>query len=1472
MAEYQRCPRCTHSEIRAVGVDCPICFKEQRAKMQSAGNAYMLQKAQESLESRRAPFHMYRNYTRNVATANSHQDSDERIYAHRNLPLLRNSGLTKRIINNENFSTQRMKPLQKAGAICLCPLESLPTSSQPIKADETEVFFDDEPRRESKYVFLNGDIYRGKEPLPEDRVIYGIDSPMASVHSAVREAVKPSASTKVLPSEEAHAADSPTDRTKRSRSASRRSNLGGEEERTDKVPSGSYRNFFSLSGRCYRVIEVGRTAPKPSAKKANQQSFLPEAVRRSEAARDGEQQGQRTSHRSSGHSRNAPHSEKGKAKEYDKRVSNDPNDKPKIVPQKPTKTRDGRRQSRRRDEGRKDTRRISPTREKQFSRRSPSRFDDADDNERLPPISRDRYWRNRSPSFQHVRKHSSDNAGRRGGEVNSRNDEHKRRHPDSMDSADALSPYSRSHRDDDFVPSKSGNRSGRESDCVVTDGSGRPRNRPRKRRVGRKQRGRRHSPSLSSGSSGKDVYNDRRRAARHGRDRESDTDSEWSEVAEDFLWSMVRSDSALSSSTLSSTSDGSSTSSSSTEHERSRGQRHRRGGRGRRSSFSSSASASNSDKAVRRSHHPKRNSGHHASDKSKRTKNARPSPRLSSSASISQSASTSIPTHRPESGVDRPHQSGSLSPLLPHDSRSSSPPRPPVVHAVRPPLPTGLLPPFTEEMIPSTRYEPACPSPVAHMPQPPLSEVTAAEQANEKEEKTAAGGTDGCISRETRQPWTAEEVASAANPLRRAYEEIPAEPLLLTHFNDLRRPSITSSLPVCSPSNAPQTLPPREHDSVLPALPSGAPYDLDSIAAYVLRVICDRLGGEGTRYGGLPGPPLPPQETEAAHAASTAEKEAEEQRLAQEKAAAAQRRRAELLRLHQLLREVQEELRYFQEAKMPLDSLTSSLKFASAQVSEFAENDAMRSDLDESATSPKFPGNIVADSSTLVYVDGEQKLPRLSKGGHDANVSDLEVDMATLERLLKELRDRRTKHEARLRELEVAAAAKAAAAKEAAAAAEEEERRKSKEEAEQRQRKAVEEEAAARALQAQQQMQEVAALVAQEANTRTIIAREEKFTYDQLVAYAATSQDESRRRAIAAQEARFDNECTDLLEAELDARANIAAMAAEEAEDFWDVAAQLWQAAAEEAEEAAAAEEAKAEAERERLEQEAATEAEQAARRKSAAWQAAQAEEEARLQAEILEIEAAAANAARQRQESQESHGTEKKGNRKWSMPRTSIKGRRVQSNLIPGQILDVSEESGKIRLVGDPHIEAVVARMRERRRADRMRQERLASAMLRSPVTKPGRSPRVAGPPPSNREPSTVRISVAGNGVAPQVRKSGQGASRATSRRSVTSSRSRNSVGAGNGRLDQADRGEIPPSRGRLQSESSFVADAALDLEVEGQHVGTPYKTRSRASSIASAGVPHMGGVFTAATPHKSRFPDDETDALTSSNILEVE
>lgn len=1429
--------------------------------MQSAGNTYLHQKAVEGIEGRRHPSHMYKTYTRTVATANSFQRNDARLYAQDSLPPLRKSELTDRIAAQQSFADQRIRPLPAAGAISLHPLETTSASPLPAKLEDEDVFFDDAPYRQSKYILLNGEVYRSERPMEQDRTLYGIDSPTAAIRAAVKDAMRRSTSTKAPPSDDSDVSDDSRAQIQPNQSRSRLGKLPEKQEMSEGFGEGSYREFVSSSGRTYRVVEVIKGGSRRVAGESNVRNSLRDAQDAMHRAKEGESQSRVLSRHSSARSR---HQRRSRSNGHDSadRAEDQTRTKRNVAPQRPVQPRDRRQRTSHYVQNKHHRRhRSTSPRDAEACEHRSRKSDYASSSERLPPIVQERQSRRRSPSPQQRQGAAATRDRSQSGNVKERSAERRGRRVDSADSQrDVSLSRSRSPRDNEYSPAVNNQDSRKESDCVVTGGSVRPVHRPRKRREdGKAQRSGERGVSTSVASSQSDAADNRRRAtSRQRRVEEDDCESDWSNASDASSWSVISSDlPSYSSSELSRWSASSSTlrkeeRKKSKRHGRDRRQRHERGNRRLHASSSVTSSISiyseNGDheeetekRRRRKAAGREKPSGKDQEGKDK----IAPQPSRSSSPQLrSQSASTSVPTPpRPGSGVKQPHQ-----------SRPMSPPRPPVVHAVMPPLPTGLLPPFTEEMIPSNRYEPACPSPVAHPappPPPPLSGMTAADEGQNVEN---AGDAAGCVSPALGQPRGDDDsAASTPNPMRRGYNEIPSEPLQLTHFNDLRQPSFASSGPVCSPSQGALSLLPRDAISAS-GLHGGAPLDLDFITEHVLRVIRDRLGGgDGGVHGSAPDQQHQHQHqrhlvqaVEAARARSKAEQAAEEERLEAEKAAEAERKRADLLQLRKLLRDAQAEIRHLRDANVPLDNLTSSLQFAFAQVTRFGDDELARLELDEATASHTLPANVAADSGTLIYADGERKLPNVTEEETLAKLTNLEVGAGTLERLLHDLRERRSRHEEEQRQLE------------ATRRAVEEKRRQDAAEAAERQRRAAEEEAAAaaaaaRALREQQERDQerqrrVAALLAEETSGRTAIRAEEKSAHDGLVVEAARSAEESHRRAAAAQAEQFELERTDLCEEELDVRADIAAMEATEAEDFWDVAAQLWQAAADEAEA-----EAEAEAERQA--------AEEAGRRKSAAWQAAQAEEAARLQAELKRMDDAAA----QRRASATSSANQAQRN----LSRFQSKGKLVRSNLIPGQILDVSEGDGKIRLVGDPHVAAVEARLRERRRADRLRQERLASAMGRPPSTKAGRGNMPGNRRFSAREPSTVRINVVGSGVAPAAKKTGQPASRASSRRSVSSSRSHNS-GGGSGRLSTANRsGDVPPARSRLHSQSNFVEDGDLDLGVEGQRVGTPQKTRSRASSLASAGVPHMGGIFNAATPHKNRFPDDETDALTSSSAL---
>lgn len=1419
MSDFERCPKCNHAEIRTAGVDCPICFQQQRDKMHFAGNVYLQQKASEGIRGRQKPSHMYKTYTRNVAAANSYQRDDALIYEQKTLPPLRKSVLTDRISAHQYFASQRVKPLQEAGAISLHPLEAVAPPLSTTENDDAEVFFDDAPFHESKYVFVNGEVYKGATAMPENRVMYGVDSPSAAVHAAVRAAVKRSASAKAPLPDDENAVDSPTAQKSRSVSKARRGTSKEPQSKREMSPT-SYRELYSSSGRCYRVVEVQNDARVTNVRKANAAS----------SEKEGEKDAERGGGKQHRVQKDARRHMKGGENEDEELGS-----KGGAVPQRPTKPREERSRPERGGGRRSKKSHSSPLRDREDASRDSPRSRGKDKRrERLPRIEKKHGRRSRSASPEADFNEDVGNVRSKTDGGKSRAVECKRRHIDSAESDAVLSSYSVSPREDEYSTVGSNHRGRHVSDCVVVEASSRPKHRPRRKRAERRsRRGHRPSSRLSNSFSSGEIDDRQRHVKHHKHVVSSDTDSEWSDAPESSSWSDDLDEFSSSQSVSLSGSTSESSASSDERPSAERRKRHiRHHGRGkhrdeRRTSVSSASTSSTAsdDEAAKRRRGAKQRGARNAKRRNRQKEEARHSRRSSPrEPSRLHSASTTIPSPFSDSGVERPHH-----------SRRASPPRPPLVRAVLPPIPTGVLPPLAEEMLPSTRYAPTCPSPVAHMPQPssaqaglaPIAVPTVGEAKFAEDEKRVGVAAE-CVSPALVQA-RAKEDAAAGNPMRRAFDEMPSEPLQLTRFNDLRPPSASSSGPLCSPSQGMLGANAQNQKSALTTA-TGAPMDLNYITDHVLRVIRERLDGfNGAAHSSEPSmeqhqkllKQRQEEEEAAARSRNRALQEAEERRLEDERAAELQRQRAELMQLRHLLREAKEELRLFKQEHVPQDSLSSSLQFAFAQVSRFLEEESMLLGVDDATDSTGQQSTMGGDSGTLIYTDADKKfLESLDEGGNAAAVaaglSNRGIDMVTVERLLKEMRDCRGHHAVHMRELREAEERRAAEA---------------------------------------QRRQAIVALLAQETAARAATRAEEKAAFDQLKVNAAKSEDSSRQRAAAAQAAQFEDERVDLAEEELDARAVLAAMEAESAEDFWDVASRLWQAAADEA----------AEAERER--QEAAAEQE-ASRLKAAAWQAAQAEEAARLQAEIQQMEAA----ARQRQESR---GTDSDSDtsrmRNGGMQRGTGKGRLVRSNLIPGQILDVSETDGKVRLVGDPHIAAVEARARERRRADRQRQERLASAMSRTPTTKSDRSATAAEERRVlPRQPSTIRINVAGSGVAKKA--AGQGLSRASSRRSIGSSRNRNSASGGNGRVGVSDRSDIPSSRGRLQSRSNFETQGDLDLGVDGQRVGAPAKTRSRASSLASAGVPLMGGIFNSATPHKSRVDDSEMDGLTSLSMIGAE
>ncbi|TPP39874.1 hypothetical protein CGC20_31015 [Leishmania donovani] len=212
--------------------------------------------------------------------------------------------------------------------------------------------------------------------------------------------------------------------------------------------------------------------------------------------------------------------------------------------------------------------------------------------------------------------------------------------------------------------------------------------------------------------------------------------------------------------------------------------------------------------------------------------------------------------------------------------------------------------------------------------------------------------------------------------------------------------------------------------------------------------------------------------------------------------------------------------------------------------------------------------------------------------------------------------------------------------------------------------------------------------------------------------------------------------------------------------------------------------------------------------------------------------------------------GREELGQRSSGTQSTAGVEKIVLSNLIPGQLLGIEggksiENGGKIRLIGDPCVEAVEAHARERRRLDRLRQQRLVSALPSRPET--NKANDAGGSRLSSRQPSTVRMGFTGGAVSAL-----KPYSRASSHNFPVLSPARLSSD-GSTRVD-----ERSPSRSRLPSQSTFVLDGDANLQVYGRQVGILSKMRGRASLPASArGTPVKGGADIAARPYNKRLDE---------------
>lgn len=619
---------------------------------------------------------------------------------------------------------------------------------------------------------------------------------------------------------------------------------------------------------------------------------------------------------------------------------------------------------------------------------------------------------------------------------------------------------------------------------------------------------------------------------------------------------------------------------------------------------------------------------------------------------------------------------------------------------------------------------------------------------------------------------------------QRAHQKMSTSPLQVNRFGDLVTPSAALSGPVCTSAQADDSdkgASPQQQPSHKTGGPTPSPATEPLDLDYITEHVLRVIQN---RLAGKDNA----REDDAATALRKREAAGRE-RARQEEVREAAKRAAEQARLRDLLREAQQEARQARGEQLSLSSLTDSLRFVLAQITRLMEHgdgagdDTAQLGLMHKATHKDGnPSTAVGtlNSSTLLYdAAGHDAMTLPDAGASDGSGSNTGDTAVAVE----------GGHAPSLPDSALDAATLQRLITELR-------RRRHGHQLElrlQRQREEVEAKAL-EAAQQQQQQQELDELVANEHQARASLHRTEEEALDEVLVRAALALEEAIGRMM---EAQFRARML-LCEEEFNKRTEIVVTEEEEAADFWHFAADLWQAAED-------AEAERLQAEAERMEEEAVT-------------------------AKI-------------------SKGRNGLGQRSSGSGTQSTAGveKIVLSNLIPGQLLGIKggksiENGGKIRLIGDPHVEAVEAHARERRRLDRLRQQRLASGLPSHPGT--NKANDAGGSRLSSRQPSTVRTGFTGGAVS---------ALKPYSRAS-----SHNFPVLSPGRLsqDESNRvGERSSSQSRLPSRSNFVSDGDVDLEVYGRQVEMMSKRRSRPSLPTSArGTPVKGSAEIATRPYNKR------------------
>ncbi|CAM66266.1 hypothetical protein, unknown function [Leishmania infantum JPCM5] len=1439
MAHHTDKSRQHYAKISALALDNSSQYEEQWARMQSVDLNYLQQKSNECIENRHAPSSLYPTYACRQATMAAPQESYFTRFVPNGSSPARRSELASRIVAQRNYFSHCRKPLECGGALSLQQLSQFPSAASSQKGGSASVFFDEERFDEIHVVFINGEPHRVSGGHQSERTLYGLDSPTAAIRDAVAAAAANQA-------EKSNAVSSSGGLQKRPHGSQQQSSTTSHVAEPKRQIAGCngtckkqhgkgstspdmYRDYLSPSGRLYRVFRLQKRHLPPIGVSEKAKGFSSHAKGAKEASRtkkprnrepaeydrdiDGrhELREERVAadHRSGG--RKLVKDDKAVLPVWKRRIA------------KPHKSHEASKNVRGKRNGRRQLdaashqnscatkhkcrhcqRNLNSTSPRNASSESSSSWllspsaspseDIADTrtgdrdcdgasscrercqrshdhhgasqnnraDRRLPPVGGDQWHCPVAPPPSHPPRRPRDAHRRRSQHREGGRHVTKRRGSRSdvlSDSSELSSSLSDSAVCVWSSLSSSIDRASDMSDCVVMD---KPQRSPseehwQQRGTARRRRAGSASPLISEGD---------------------DKDQELFECANSCLsdrdpeWEDADSTSSPSSSTSPSSSELSSPSTWRAEVRRPRGRDGRR--RHRRSAHSP---PSPSHKGGRPGARGSASNRHRRRDGCKARNMRRPvcspsSPSLSSDDSDSDGS-----PGKPRARSRAAHAT---------QSRLHSRTLPPIVHAVVPAHPPRVLPPLMEEVLPNTRYATSAATPLAQRLQ--MAQATDAIHRCASPAVPPPRTEQGTVDKGVGQSH------GTVDPTRRAYQKMPTSPLQVNRFCDLVTPSVASSGPVCTSSQADDSnkggaSPQQQSHKTGEPTPSPAtePLDLDYITEHVLRVIQNRLAGKDNA-----------REDAAATALRKREAVGRE-RAGQEEVREAAKRAAEQVRLRDLLREAQQEARQAREEQLSLTSLTDFLRLALAQVTRLMEHgdgagdDTVRLGLThESTHKGGNPSTVVGtlNSNTLVYgAAGNHAMTPPGAGasaatgsdagdtgvavesGHPSSLPDSTLDAATLQRLITELRRRRHSRQLKLR--------------------------LQRQRAEEAEEKRLREEAEAKALEAAQQQhkQELDELVANEHQARVSLRRAEEEALDEVLVSAASALEEAIGRMMAAQLSARMLLCED----EFNKRTEIVATEEEEAADFWHFAADLWQAA----------EDAEAE----------------------------------RLQAEAGRMVAEAVTA-------KICKGREELGQRSSGTQSTAGVEKIVLSNLIPGQLLGIEggksiENGGKIRLIGDPCVEAVEAHARERRRLDRLRQQRLVSALPSRPET--NKANDAGGSRLSSRQPSTVRMGFTGGAVSALKPYSG-----ASSHNFPVLSPARLSSD-GSTRVD-----ERSPSRSRLPSQSTFVLDGDANLQVYGRQVGILSKMRGRASLPASArGTPVKGGADIAARPYNKRLDE---------------